>query len=64
MATKMVTRLGVLIFKGTNDVKWEGKANKGPLKGDSLLPVGTYFYVLHLNSRNIEPKTGWVYLNY
>lgn len=57
-------RLGVLIFKGTNDVKWEGKANKGPLKGDSLLPVGTYFYVLHLNSRNIEPKTGWVYLNY
>jgi gliding motility-associated-like protein len=57
-------RLGVLIFKGNNSLKWEGKANKGSLKGNNLLPVGTYFYVLHLNSRNLKPKTGWVYLNY
>ena len=57
-------RLGVLIFKGNNSLKWEGKANKGSLKGNNLLPVGTYFYVLHLNYRNLKPKTGWVYLNY
>ncbi len=51
-------------FKGNNDIKWNGKANNGALKGTNLLPAGTYFYVLHLNSRNLDPKTGWVYLNY
>jgi len=57
-------RTGSLIFKGNNDIKWDGKANNGALKGTNLLPVGTYFYVLHLNSRNLDPKTGWIYLNY
>ena len=57
-------RLGALIFKGDNDLKWDGKANYGPLKGDNLLPVGTYFYVLHLNVPNSKPRSGWVYMNY
>ena len=57
-------RLGALIFKGNNDLKWDGKANYGPLKGDNLLPVGTYFYVLHLNVQNAKPRSGWVYMNY
>ena len=57
-------RLGTLIFKGNNDIKWDGKANTGPLNGNNILPVGTYFYVLHLNSRDLKPITGWVYLNY
>jgi len=57
-------RLGTLIFKGNNDIKWDGKANMGPLNGNNILPVGTYFYVLHLNSRDLKPITGWVYLNY
>ncbi|MDC1265376.1 gliding motility-associated C-terminal domain-containing protein [Flavobacteriaceae bacterium] len=57
-------RLGAIIFKGNNDLKWDGKANYGPLKGDNLLPVGTYFYVLHLNVQNSKPRSGWVYMNY
>ena len=57
-------RLGAIIFKGNNDLKWDGKANYGPLKGDNLLPVGTYFYVLHLNVQNAKPRSGWVYMNY
>ena len=57
-------RLGTIIFKGNNTIKWDGKANYGSLKGTNLLPVGTYFYVLHLNVENSKPKTGWVYLNY
>ena len=57
-------RHGTLIFKGNNDIKWDGKANTGPLNGNNILPVGTYFYVLHLNSRDLKPITGWVYLNY
>ena len=57
-------RLGALIFKGNNDIKWDGKANTGPLNGNNLLPVGTYFYLLHLNSRDLKPMTGWVYINY
>lgn len=57
-------RLGALIFKGDNDLKWDGKANYGPLKGGNLLPVGTYFYVLHLNVPNSKPRSGWVYMNY
>ena len=57
-------RLGTLIFKGNNDIKWDGKANTGSLNGNNILPVGTYFYVLHLNSRDLKPIVGWVYLNY
>lgn len=57
-------RLGALIFKGDNNLKWDGKANYGPLKGNNLLPVGTYFYVLHLNVPNTKPISGWVYMNY
>jgi len=57
-------RLGAIIFKGDNDLKWDGKANYGPLKGGELLPVGTYFYVLHLNVQNSKPRSGWVYMNY
>ena len=57
-------RLGALIFKGDNNLKWDGKANYGPLKGDNLLPVGTYFYVLYLNVPNTMPISGWVYMNY
>lgn len=57
-------RLGAIIFKGNNELKWDGKANFGPLKGSNLLPVGTYFYVLNLNAENSKQKSGWVYMNY
>ncbi|WP_254453224.1 gliding motility-associated C-terminal domain-containing protein [Winogradskyella undariae] len=62
---EVYNRYGTLIFIGNNNNKWYGKANKGLMKTDKVLPVGTYFYVLYLNEPNTEskPLTGWVYLN-
>ncbi|WP_452228885.1 T9SS type B sorting domain-containing protein [Lacinutrix sp. MEBiC02404] len=62
---EIYNRYGSLIFKGNNDNKWHGKANKGLLSTDKTLPVGTYFYVLHLNDANATKQRyiGWVYLN-
>lgn len=57
-------RYGDLIFKGNNDLKWLGTANRGINRNGQLLPVGTYFYVLHLNDPNFNSLTGWVYLNH
>ena len=56
-------RYGTLIFKGDNLKIWDGKANKGLTNIGKVLPVGTYFYVLHLNDSNYKTMTGWVYLN-
>ncbi|RZW57360.1 MAG: T9SS type B sorting domain-containing protein [Flavobacteriaceae bacterium] len=57
-------RYGSLIFKGDNSLKWRGRSNKGLNDLGKLLPVGTYFYVLHLNDPDFESLAGWVYLNY
>jgi gliding motility-associated-like protein len=57
-------RYGTLIFKGNNALKWYGRSNRGLNAKGKLLPVGTYFYVLHLNDPNFESLSGWVYLNY
>ncbi|MBU2928995.1 gliding motility-associated C-terminal domain-containing protein [Winogradskyella psychrotolerans] len=62
---QIYNRYGILVFEGNNNNKWFGIANKGLMKTDNVLPVGTYFYVLDLNdpSTNSKPFTGWVYLN-
>lgn len=57
-------RWGSLIFEGNNTNPWYGKANKGLANKGNLVPVGTYFYVLHLNDTHSKPLTGWVYVNY
>ncbi len=57
-------RYGTLIFEGNNDSKWRGRSNRGLNAEGKLVPVGTYFYVLHLNDPNYRPLTGWVYVNY
>ena len=56
-------RLGTLVFEGDNSLPWKGLANKGLLQSEEVLPVGTYYYVLHLNDAAYAPLTGWVYLN-
>jgi len=56
-------RLGTLVFEGDNSLPWEGLANRGMLQSEEVLPVGTYYYVLHLNDAAYAPLTGWVYLN-
>lgn len=56
-------RYGTLIFEGDNDNRWYGRANRGLNNQNKPLPVGTYYYVLHLNEPDFKPLTGWVYLN-
>ncbi|SHG44921.1 gliding motility-associated C-terminal domain-containing protein [Winogradskyella jejuensis] len=60
---KIYNRLGTLIFKGDNQKRWDGYSNNG-LNNGQLVPVGTYYYVLHLNDPNYKSVNGWVYVNY
>ncbi|MGG5486705.1 gliding motility-associated C-terminal domain-containing protein [Gaetbulibacter sp. PBL-D1] len=57
-------RYGTLIFEGDNSKPWDGQANRGINNLGKILPVGTYYYVLHLNDPNYKSMAGWVYLNY
>jgi len=63
---KVFNRYGTLIYQGGDKLGfWDGKSNKGINNVGKLLPVGTYYYVLHLNESNYgKPLTGWVYMNY
>lgn len=56
-------RYGSLIFEGNNNTKWEGIANRGLLKTNTILPTGTYYYILYLNDPKFKTQVGWVYLN-
>lgn len=64
---KIFNRYGTLVFeKEDYQNTWDGRPNKGILQQDSLLPVGTYYYVLEIyNSEEYKnPLVGWIYLNY
>jgi len=63
---KIFNRYGTLIYQGGDALGfWDGKSNKGINNVGSLLPIGTYYYVLHLNDSNYKkPLSGWVYMNY
>lgn len=63
---KIFNRYGTLVYQGGDELGfWNGKSNKGINNIGEQLPVGTYYYVLHLNDSNYhEPLTGWVYMNY
>lgn len=59
-------RYGTLIYQGGEELGfWDGRTNKGLNNRGALVPVGTYYYVLHLNDPNYDkPLLGWVYVNY
>ena len=63
---RIFNRYGTLVYQGGDKLGfWDGKSNKGINNVGELLPVGTYYYVLHLNDSNYQkPLTGWVYMNY
>lgn len=50
-------RLGNLVYEQKNYInQWRGQDENG-----NDLPVGTYFYIIQLNSQ--DPITGWIYIN-
>lgn len=63
---KIYNRYGTLIYMGGEKKGfWDGISNEGINNQGKLLPVGTYYYVLHLNDPNFKkPLLGWVYMNY
>lgn len=63
---KIYNRYGTLIYQGGEKKGfWNGFSNKGINNQGKLVPVGTYYYVLHLNDPDFkEPLLGWVYVNY
>ncbi|WP_299099556.1 gliding motility-associated C-terminal domain-containing protein [uncultured Winogradskyella sp.] len=61
---QIYNRYGDLIFEGNNSKPWFGKINRGLNNIGSIVPVGTYYYILNLNDSNFQPMMGWVYVNY
>ncbi len=63
---KMYSRNGNLIYEGGNEEGfWDGIPNTGLLNPGSIVPTGTYYYVLQLNDPEYpEPLLGWIYVNY
>ncbi|EDM44725.1 hypothetical protein SCB49_14175 [unidentified eubacterium SCB49] len=63
---KIFNRYGTQIYEGGPELEhWDGIPNDGLLYQEKLVPVGTYYYVLHLNDPNFtKPLLGFVYVNY
>ncbi|MEZ4858093.1 MAG: gliding motility-associated C-terminal domain-containing protein [Flavobacteriaceae bacterium] len=63
---KIYSREGNLIYEGGNEEGlWNAVPNRGILQQNKVVPVGTYFYVLHLNDPEFpQPFIGDVYVNY
>jgi gliding motility-associated-like protein len=57
------SRWGVKLFEQhAYNNSWDGTSSFGFTFGTDLLPVGTYFYILHLNDGSDAMK-GTIYLN-
>ncbi len=61
---KIYNRYGTQVYQANDYINnWDGKANMGVPNSSSLLPVGTYFYILKIEGFE-KPLQGYVYLNY
>lgn len=62
---EIYNRYGNLIYKGDiNTPDFDGKSNQSTLIGNSILPTGVYFYILHYNDpTNKKPTQGRLYLS-
>ena len=63
---QIFSREGNRIHTGQNENGfWDGIATEGLLFNGSLVPVGTYYYVLQLNDPKFpNPYLGFIYINY
>jgi gliding motility-associated-like protein/uncharacterized repeat protein (TIGR01451 family) len=72
-AIEIFNRWGNVVFRmenygnrfvwGETDAWWDGKSNNTLNIGSGMLPTGTYFYILHLNSENEKPVIGSFFLS-
>jgi uncharacterized repeat protein (TIGR01451 family)/gliding motility-associated-like protein len=61
---KIYNRYGLQIYESNNyQNDWDGRPNMGIPSTSKILPVGTYYYILDLNTGD-KPIIGWLYLNY
>lgn len=61
---KIFNRYGLQVYEGQNyNNTWRGEANRGIPNTSAKLPIGTYFYILQINSID-QPLAGYIYLNY
>ena len=61
---KIYNRYGTLVFEANNyKNNWDGIPNQGFPKKETVLPTGTYYYVLQIDSIK-NPFVSWVYLIY
>jgi gliding motility-associated-like protein len=42
---------------------WDGRSEAAMTIGETLLPRGTYYYVLDLHNSKIKPMKGFIYIN-
>ncbi len=61
---KIFNRLGSLVYQASGYLNnWSGVANTGLFHTNTVLPVGTYYYILEIDSIS-KPQSGYVYINY
>jgi gliding motility-associated-like protein len=59
-------RWGKLVWTGNNSTpNWDGYANKGAVITHTVVPEGTYYYVLELHDKDYpQPLVGYLYLTH
>lgn len=61
---EIYNRWGNIVFKGNAATpNWDGVSTESRSLGDSVLPVGVYFYIVNFNDGQTAPTQGRLYLS-
>lgn len=61
---EIYNRWGNIVFKGNASTPdWDGVSTESGSLGDSVLPVGVYFYIVNFNDGQTAPTQGRLYLS-
>jgi gliding motility-associated-like protein len=62
---EIYNRYGNILYKGNiNTPNWEGTTTEAGITiGNTLVPVGVYFYIIEFNDGAHDPKQGRLYLS-